>query len=378
MIDNLLANRLIDKISQSTEYNVNIMDESGILIANSKSKERIGMFHEVAYNIIKGDKDILVVGAGYENPRLGVEEGVNMAIYVNKRKAGVVGVTGNPQEVMPIAKMIKLSVEIMLEYEMFKYENIKKYNLSEQLLHIIFYNNDFKREDIEEYIQALQLSKQLARVPILIKIKNLTENIDNILNMLRNNELYTQQDLLGITKEGFIFIFKGIDCTIDNMMQDYKFIIDQYLESFLCYAKSNNLRCGIYVGPIQDDILYYRQAYLLCDWMQKYIDKEGRFYFYDYIVKYLETMVSLPEFHAVFLMLKKELGEKFVDNYIEIVEILISTDYNLEKASKIMHLHKNTLVYRLNKIREILNMNPLVCNADRQFMDCFYFYLKYK
>lgn len=48
MIDRLFAERLIDKISQFTEYNINVMDEDGIIIA-SRMKERVGTFHEVAY-----------------------------------------------------------------------------------------------------------------------------------------------------------------------------------------------------------------------------------------------------------------------------------------------------------------------------------------
>ena len=38
-----------------------------------------------------------------------------------------------------------------------------------------------------------------------------------------------------------------------------------------------------------------------------------------------------------------------------------------------LHIHKNTLVYRLDKIREVLNMNPLVNNTEREFMECFYY-----
>ena len=50
--------------------------------------------------------------------------------------------------------------------------------------------------------------------------------------------------------------------------------------------------------------------------------------------------------------------------------------YSLSKAGEYLHVHKNTLVYRLNKIREQLNMNPLSSNTDREFMECFYYYLK--
>ena len=47
MLDKILAERFIDKISEFTEYNVNIMNEKGIIIA-SKDKDRIGGFHEIA------------------------------------------------------------------------------------------------------------------------------------------------------------------------------------------------------------------------------------------------------------------------------------------------------------------------------------------
>ena len=109
--------------------------------------------------------------------------------------------------------------------------------------------------------------------------------------------------------------------------------------------------------------------------MQKNIKKEGSYYFYDYIVNYLESMASMSEFNTVFLMLKQELGQKFIDNYLETIGALIENEYNLNKTSDRLHVHKNTLVYRLDKIREVLNMNPLSQNSNREFMECFYYYL---
>ncbi len=97
MIDTLLAKKFIERITQYTEYNVNIMDEKGIIIA-SKNTSRIGTFHEVALQIIQGEKDTIIVDN--ENTQFGVKKGVNMAIYYKKRKEGVIGITGDPKEVM--------------------------------------------------------------------------------------------------------------------------------------------------------------------------------------------------------------------------------------------------------------------------------------
>lgn len=371
-MDETLANKLIDKISALTEINISIIDENGKVVA-SRMKERIGAFHDTAFGIMKGDLDIISVDIA--NPETGVKEGVYMAIYANKRKTGVVGVNGDPKEVAAIAGVIKMSIEVMLEFETYKRDNMRKYTVKERLLRTIFYSDDFERADLEQYFKEMNLKEDISRIPVLIRVQESVKHAEAINKELENNRLYLKQDLMGITGEGEIFLLKSIQCDAKTMMQDYKFILGEYLAPLLKYVRRHGLEYSLYVGPIQNDIMQYRQSYLYCRWMQKNINKTGSSYFYDCIVKYLESMASQQEYNTMFLFLKKELGQKFVDNYVEIMNALIEMDYNLAKASTMLHVHKNTLVYRLDKIREILNMNPLNCNSDREFMECFYFYL---
>lgn len=376
MIDKLFAEKLIDKLSQFTEYNINIMDEDGIIIA-SRTKERVGTFHEVAYELMRGNEEDSRIVTREDSER-GVRCGVNMVVRVNKRKEGVVGLSGDPKEIMPVAKLVRMSVEVMLEYEFYKYENMKKYNMREQLMHLILYSDNYVREDLNKYIVTLNLEEDMTRVPILIECKNARIKEETLKELLEENRQFTRQDLLDVTKEGYLIIFKAIDCPPSYIMQDYKYMVAEYLTSFLRYIRKKEIRAGIYIGPLQNDIMYYRQAYLNCLWMQKNIKKSGSFYFYDYIVKYLESMAPISEFHTIFLMFKEKMGIKFINNYLETMGALIENEYNMSKAADWLHVHKNTLVYRLDKIREILNMNPLSSNADREFMECFYYYLNRK
>lgn len=379
-MDNILAGTLIDKISNFTDYNVNIMDEHGTIVA-SRTKERIGSFHEVAYEIVTGDEDMVLVNA--DSPDNGVKAGVNMAIYVHRKKEGVVGVTGDPEQVLPIAKIIKMSVEVMMEYESLKYGIIKKYSMKERLMYLIFNNDNYKRDDISKFFRALNLEEDVMRVPVLLDIVNGQEHMNSIKAALDRGDYPTGQSLRETTGEGCLFMFLPLEGTAENVMQDYKYLIGEYLAPALRYARDHQLTCRIYVGPVENDIMYYRQAYLDCVWMQKNLgrgkaERARSYYFYDYIVRYLESMISYKDLNAIFLVLKKELGEKFVDSYIETMDALIEKDFNLAKASEMLHVHKNTLVYRIDKIKEVLNMNPLANNADREFMECFYYYLKRK
>lgn len=44
MISKLLAEKFIEQVTEYTSYNVNIMDEDGVIIA-SRNSERVGQYH---------------------------------------------------------------------------------------------------------------------------------------------------------------------------------------------------------------------------------------------------------------------------------------------------------------------------------------------
>ena len=55
MLEETLAKKLIERVSEYTSYNVNIMNEDGIIIASVDPK-RVGTFHEAAYVITHNDR----------------------------------------------------------------------------------------------------------------------------------------------------------------------------------------------------------------------------------------------------------------------------------------------------------------------------------
>ena len=60
MIEPELARRFIEQVTQYTEYNINIMNEEGVIIA-SRDPGRVGSYHEVADRIIHGNQDMVVI-----------------------------------------------------------------------------------------------------------------------------------------------------------------------------------------------------------------------------------------------------------------------------------------------------------------------------
>ncbi len=370
-MDTLLANKLFDSIAGLTKYNLSIIDEYGKILA-SKSGELIGIFHETAFHLIKSHQEIVIIDR--DDPESGIRESVYMVLFVKRHRVGVIGVYGNAQEVLPVIRVLRHSLEVMLEFELYKKNVSRKYTAKERVLKILF-SDDYEYSDLEQAIKDTSLDKKIPRIPVLIEIEDPFRHSSQLCRQIDQGTDASRQDLAGITNDGNIFLLKSIHGESNIIMEDYKYILGDYLSHALQYIRSNSLKHSIYVGPIENDIIYYRQAFLYCRWMQNHISQPGSYYFYNYVVKYLEAIASQNEFHAVFSYLKQELGEKFIENYIEVMNALIEKDYNLAKASNALHVHKNTLVYRLDKIRSILSMNPLSSSSEREFMESFYIYL---
>lgn len=133
MISKELARRFIERVSKHTDYNINIMDENGIIIA-SRDPDRIGNYHEIAYRIVHGSEDIMDT-TGMRYP--GVLPGINMVIEMDRHREGVVGVTGDPDEIRHIAMIVKMALETMLTYERRQEKLRLRTNKKEHMIYLL-------------------------------------------------------------------------------------------------------------------------------------------------------------------------------------------------------------------------------------------------
>lgn len=373
MLDTVFAQRFIEKIKKYTEYNINIMDEKGIIIA-SRTESRIGTFHEIAYRIIRGEKDEIIVNNN--NQFVGVKEGVNVAFFYKNKKMGVIGITGEPLKIRPVSLIVRMAIETMLEYEIYKEERFQRRNIKEQFLNRILYGENIAEDELREYADRLNLKEELIRIPILIRFKDKSDFAEQILSDIREKHLTTHQDITGVTKNKCIIIFKHFDGKLLNLMQTYKIYIGDSLSRILQYLRAGNLDCSIYTGTFQNNFTQYRTSYLHCKWLYENIKTEkNSYFFYDYLEEYLHSLLPLSELAGIFEIFKDQFDNNFIDNYIEIVSALDSADYNLAESSRCIHIHKNTMSYRLDKLRKALGMNPLLRHQERIFFTNFCDYL---
>lgn len=168
MLDQDFAGKFIERVTRFTDYNVNIMDERGIIIA-SRDKKRIGQYHEIAYRLIAGTEEMIdTTGMSFPN----VLPGINMVIAAGGKREGVVGVTGDPEEVRPVALMVKMAFETMLKYEQqLDQQRIRK-NKKEHFLYLLTQVEHSNPDELRSYARDLGYPEESIRIPILIRLEN--------------------------------------------------------------------------------------------------------------------------------------------------------------------------------------------------------------
>lgn len=105
-----LAQRVVDQVSPTLEHNINVMDRAGIIIASS-DPSRVGTLHAEAARVAASGRPGSVAATSAD----GVRPGVNVPLLLDGAAVGVVGLTGDPERVGPIAQVLVLAITLLLE-----------------------------------------------------------------------------------------------------------------------------------------------------------------------------------------------------------------------------------------------------------------------
>lgn len=108
-----LAQRAVGLVAPLISHNINIMDEHGTVLA-SADPDRVGTLHRGAQQAIAEQQAVLIYSP---DPDSDDRPGANEPLVVDGEVRGVVGVTGDPNLVAPLARLVALTVQLMVDQE---------------------------------------------------------------------------------------------------------------------------------------------------------------------------------------------------------------------------------------------------------------------
>ena len=169
MINQAFAEQFIRRIRSQTDYNINIMNEHGIIIA-SCSEERVGTFHATAFRMITNNISINVTEDLTEDLPGVTSPGVNLLLRENLIPVGVIGVSGDPSTVMSLAKLIKLSFESLYDYELQReFLPTASTGAMSHLARLLFVDRPVNIMRIRSQAAELGITEHVNRYPLLIE-----------------------------------------------------------------------------------------------------------------------------------------------------------------------------------------------------------------
>lgn len=364
MLDQVTAQKLLQQLAGTIEYNINIINEKGIIIASCDAS-RVGTFHELAYDMIVHKKDLVEIGEG--DNYFGTRSGVNMTIVNMGQIIGVVGITGNPTEVRPLARLLKTAVEILIEHEIQQQKQMNRLTMEERFFSQLLYaaNSDVPARELLCQSRDLGYDPSLIRIPVLTVAS--APNRKVVTDMFRANFRHTRQDMLSTTSQGDIVALVHLSHA-GEICGTYRVQVQEYLEPVIQQSRTKNIQLRFYVGTMQSDLHNYRMAYRHALWLRNsYSDQEEPVFFYDYVSEYLNSCVPYLEQQHIFGTYAQCMGEEYWRQYITLFSALDDSNNNMVVCAKKLHMHKNSLSYQYNKYRNLLNINPTSSAADRKF-----------
>lgn len=356
-ISKTIAMRIVTDLGDIIDQKVNLMDETGAIIA-STDPSRIGTLHGGAQKVIQEKLDELVIAADDEYP--GSRAGLNLPIEMDGDIIGVVGITGEYAAIEKHGRVIKKMTEILLLDDVLKERKRLERSVQARFLQEwVFGGGEIPDAALESRGLALGIDVMLPRRVILLtpvdsqadtsegqrRLERLEENL--------HSALEGEKEAL-VVGSGAKFVCLVPTRSDPRMLQ---------LASQLCAQVSApphmRLAAGIDGGGGAGPAI--RGAYLRAEKaLRASLSREGS-------PPVLYSDINLELFiHELSPLLKQEYISKVfsgcapeeIDGFADMLKALFACNGSLNAASARLFIHKNTLQYKINKLIQRTGLDP--------------------
>ena len=165
-----VAKTIVNEISNTINKNVNLMDETGRIIASTAS-DRVGTFHRGAQKIVEEKLDCLTIYTDQEYS--GSRMGINMPIYFQGEIVGVIGITGEWDQISQYVQLIRKATEILLMESYLKNRELHdEASRREYVYKLLFEEFDRIPEQFYQYGFSIGIDAVLARACLTVSFKD--------------------------------------------------------------------------------------------------------------------------------------------------------------------------------------------------------------
>jgi carbohydrate diacid regulator len=372
-----MAQDIVEKTSEILQYPISITDNEGYIIG-STDKTRIGIYHPPSLEVIK--KNTMVDCKNEMGKK--ILPGVSVPLKFNNKVIGVLGIVGEPREVEKYVQLVKNQVEMMCQ-DAFRKEMVElKGKMVEVFVHqIIHFKENENHDHILQYSNLLDFDFNIDRVCLLVDINSLSEKISSNkgeYELFRNFPLqYFQSEVLNFLNlifqenKGDIVSFLNIErfIIIKTLPYSQSYIslinsLEQKLEKINSYLETKyHVTASISVGDISYGLVGVAESYSNAKKAMNIgnrSDKKNNIHVYnerEFLLRLLPRELTADYQKKLCKLIDNLTKQSNFDVLAETFTGYCKNNMKLSEASRNMYIHRNTIIYRLEKISEITSLD---------------------
>ncbi|EMW3203397.1 CdaR family transcriptional regulator [Escherichia coli] len=177
-----LADSIVERTMKIIDYNINVMDARGRIIS-SGDRERIGEIHEGALLALSQQRVVSIDNATMHTLH-GVKPGLNLPLRLNNQLVGVIGLTGDPEELMQVGELVCMTAEMMLEQAHLHQQLAQNCRLREELV-LSMVKNDAYSSTMQKWALRLGVDLTLPRVAMVVELDSGQLGVSSAMNELQ-------------------------------------------------------------------------------------------------------------------------------------------------------------------------------------------------
>lgn len=345
-----LAQAIVKRTMQIIPNSVNVMDETGVIIA-SGDPHRLGQHHAGAVlalrknQLIEIDENLLrewkLLDKNGE-----IKQGINVPITYLGENIGVIGVSGLPETVRHYAELVKMAAELIVEQSAQLEKERWQGRYKEEFI-LSLAKGELSGEQIEQKAAFFDLTLHQPYVVALIQLPDPTaEQLEMLLSHIAHYYPQLSATVVNLQK---ILLLQPLDANIPAKEKRWQ----DYLPPAL-HAKSYKIAVGIRVSTLLDVAFSYHTARQMLDYAKQQHLKKQVLQFEQYklptlLADFAHTWQANALFAPVCQLLEKD--EKH--QLFKTMQHYFSSNCDLAHTAKTLFIHPNTLRYRLAKIEQI-------------------------
>ncbi|QED47658.1 CdaR family transcriptional regulator [Cytobacillus dafuensis] len=341
-----LAKKIVIEVRKLLDEDIIIVDTSGIIIS-STDNSRLGNFHEGALLSIMERKNVIITKE-MEITLKGVKAGINLPVFFQQKVVCVIGITGDPEKVSQYGELLKKMTELFVQ-ESYYAEQIEW--TSRALEAFVFDWLQDKTWTSEFYNRASILG-----INLNVDRQLILGSFDNLPTMTER-ELWNQLKQRQHTDKNNIYIRWGNNRFLFLLTPQKKHALLDYLKHLKTQMETNfsvNIYFGVGKAVKPNNV---RESFNQADRALTVAQKTNSTIFEEdlKIEMLLQEVSEKTKREFVQRTIGKLTSEK---DLIETLYAYIQENQSIKNTAELLHIHINTLHYRLKRIEELTNLNP--------------------